>query len=117
MSIFVDKFLYMKGYLQYWEESERGRGVVPAGCTLHVSLKDHLEYINMIYMERTFNYHVPDEYDKKVGPPVEVEIEEGLYKKLFDKKYTIKLSEVEINNLIKIGDIQLLNPITSISPQ
>lgn len=96
----------MKAYLQYWEESERGWGVRPDGCSIHVDLKSHTNYVDEVYRDRTFHHHVPDEYDRIVGNPIEVEISEKLYVDLLEKK-NLRLSEVETNNLIKFNEIIL----------
>lgn len=97
----------MKAYLQYWEESERGWGVRPDGCSLHIDLNSHMIYVDDIYRDRTFHQHVPHEYDRIVGEPLEVEISESLYQDLIEKK-TLRLTQVETGNLIKFGTIILL---------
>lgn len=97
----------MKAYLQYWEESERNWGVRPDGCSLHINLDSHVIYVDDIYRDRTFHQHVPNEYDRIVGEPIEVEILDSLYQELTEKK-TIRLTQVETNNLIKFGTIILL---------
>jgi hypothetical protein len=96
----------MKAYLQYWEESERGWGVRSDGCSIHKDLESHTDYVDMIYRDRTFHQHVPEEYDNIVGTPIQVEISNELYERLINKS-TIRLSEVESTNLIKLGEIIL----------
>lgn len=96
----------MKVYLQYWEESERGWGVRPDGCSLHLDLPSHNNFIDLVYNERTFHHNVPDEYDRIVGQPIEVEISENLYNSLLKSK-TVRLTEVETRNLIKFKEILL----------
>lgn len=96
----------MKAYLQYWEESERGWGVRPDGCSIHLDLKSHTIYVDEVYRDRTFHHHVPDEYDRIVGNPIEVDLSEKLYADLLEKK-SLRLSEVETNNLIKFNEIIL----------
>jgi hypothetical protein len=41
-------------YLQYWEESERGWGVRPDGCSLHLTKDDCKSYIQKTYESRDF---------------------------------------------------------------
>lgn len=94
----------MKAYLQYWEESERGWGIRPDGCSLHIDLESHTEYVDMIYRDRTFHHNVPYEYDRVVGDAVPVEVIDSLYQSLVDKK-TIRLTEVETNNLVRLKEI------------
>jgi hypothetical protein len=50
-----------KCIFQYWEESERGYGVRPGGCSIHSSLEEHMNFINSIYSSRTDK--VPQGYD------------------------------------------------------
>ena len=33
-------------YLQYWEESEKNWGVRPDGCSIHLTLDNHKDYID-----------------------------------------------------------------------
>ena len=94
----------MKVYLQYWEESERNWGVRPDGCSIHIDLESHRKFVDDVYLDRTFHQHVPNEYDRIVGDPIEVELSEELYQSLVQSK-TIRLTEVETNNLIKFKGI------------
>jgi hypothetical protein len=96
----------MKVYLQYWEESERDWGVRPDGCSIHLDLESHANYIDEVYRDRTFHQHVPNEYDRIVGDPIKVRVSEKLYEDLLKKK-SLRLSEVETNNLIKFNEIIL----------
>ena len=92
-----------KCYLQLWEESERGWGSRPDGCSLHLTLKDRDDYINIIYKDRTLE-DVPDEYDRIVGNPIECEISEALFEKLKNSN-NLRLFEYEKNNLVKLNEI------------
>ena len=38
-----------KVYLQYWEVSEKEKGIREDGCSLHISLIEHKKYIDNIY--------------------------------------------------------------------
>jgi hypothetical protein len=98
----------MEVILQYWEESERGWGLRPDGCSLHIDARSHEDYVDMIYRDRTFYHSVPQEYDRIVGNPVKVIVIESLYERVLTKK-TIRLSEVETNNLIKLKEITTKN--------
>ena len=87
---------------QYWEESERGWGIRPDGCSIHRSLADHKAYVDKMYKGR--GEVIPNEYDRVVGDPMPGLISQTLSTKLFDRGY-LRISEVETNNLIRLEDI------------
>lgn len=91
-----------KVILQLWEESERGWGVRPDGCSIHIDESTRSKYVKNIYKDRTDD--VPDTYERVVGEPQIVFIED----KLFDvvkKESSVRLLEHELNNLIKFEDM------------
>ena len=91
-------------YFQRWEESERGWGVRPDGCSLHLSEDFHKKYLNEIYKIRQSEILVPDEYDRISGPFIECFISDTLFE-LVKEENSIRLMEYEMNNLIKIEEI------------
>ena len=93
-----------KCYLQRWEESERNIGLRNDGASLHLNIDSHKDYLDFLSKER--GEEVPQIYSFVSGPPVEVFIEDDLYKELSEKK-TIKLFEFELNNLLKLEEITL----------
>ena len=93
-----------KVYLQYWEESERGWGVRPDGCSLHTTLINHKKFINSIYSDRDGD--VPDEYDRVVGEPIEVMIKDTL-SELFEDG-SLRILAYQLNNLIKLEEIVII---------
>jgi len=92
-----------KVYLQIWEESERGWGVRPDGCSIHLTLKDRNDYISKIYEGRTLK-KIPDEYERIVGNPVEVFVSDLVYSEIIGKN-TIRLMEHEMRNLLSMEEI------------
>ena len=92
-----------KVILQIWEESERGWGTRPDGCSLHTDSNQRDEYLSSIYKNRGGD--VPDEYDRIVGNPIEVFVDDDLYEKVLQK--SIRLFENEMNNLIKLEEITI----------
>jgi len=94
-----------KVYLQYWEESERGWGIRPDGCSLHLTEEDRNKYITSIYEQRKNDKEVPYEYDRPVGESIEVMINDNLFE-LIKKSY--RLLSFELNNLIKLEEIVIL---------
>ena len=95
-----------KVFLQYWEESERGWGVRPDGCSIHLSLEEHKKYVNSIYNERKTHTQVPYEYDRPVGESLSIMIKDDLYENI--KNGSLRLMEYEMNNLIKLEEIIIL---------
>ena len=94
-----------KVYLQIWEESIKGTGKIPDGCTLHLTLNDNINYIKSIYKNRE-NSKIPKEYESAIGLPIEVYITDELYK-IVESSNSIKLLQHEFNNLIQLEDITI----------
>jgi hypothetical protein len=91
-----------KCILQFWEESERGWGVRPDGCSLHLNESECEKYVNNVYKDR--NDDVPHEYDRIVGHPIYCFVSDNLYTKLVKNGY-LRLMENEKNNLVKMEEI------------
>ena len=66
-----------KVILQIWEESERGQGSRPDGCSLHIDLNNQKKYVKDSYEDRSGD--VPDTYERIVGDPIEAFIDDGLF--------------------------------------
>ncbi|MGZ8887986.1 MAG: hypothetical protein ACXW1D_00340 [Halobacteriota archaeon] len=65
-------------YAVMWEESERGWGVRPDGCSLHRSELDALAFIKGVQDKQPKDY-VPDEYSRPSDIPKLIEVSESLY--------------------------------------
>ena len=91
-----------KVILQLWEESERGFGTRPDGCSIHIDSDNRNNYIKSIYDSR--KDEVPNIYDKIIGSELEAFIDDDLFKKLNEEK-SIRLIEPELNNLIKFEEL------------
>lgn len=65
---------------QDWEESERGWGVRPDGCSLHLTEADCRQYISKYWdgMPR----FAPDEYERPAGQPYHVAVPMDLYEEV-----------------------------------
>jgi hypothetical protein len=88
--------------LQIWEESERGFGSRPDGCSIHINSETRKEYIDSIYDSR--GDLIPNIYDRAIGSELEAFIDDNLFKMVLDKK-SIRLIETELNNLIKFEEL------------
>ena len=91
-----------KCIFQLWEESERGRGVRPDGCSIHLDDSELNIFLQNIYKSR--GDEVPNEYDRVVGSHIECFVSDNLYDKLLESG-TIRLFESEKNNLISMEEI------------
>lgn len=95
-----------KVILQIWEESERGWGTRPDGCSMHIDLKEREKYIQAIYDSRKSDESIPNEYDRIVGEGVEAFIEDSLYS-LVEKDKSIRLTQYQMNNLMGMEEITI----------
>ena len=91
-----------KVYLQIWEESDFDWGIRPDGCSLHLSIMDRNIYIDSIYSKR--DPEIPKEYERIIGEPVEVSINDQLFKFL-EKSGSLRLMENELNNLLSLEEL------------
>jgi hypothetical protein len=91
-----------KCIFQFWEESERGWGVRPDGCSIHLNKEELNNYIKDIYKNR--GDEIPNEYDRIIGTPLECFISNKLYDELNQSGH-LRLLEFEKNNLILMEEI------------
>lgn len=92
-----------KVILQLWEESNQNDGVFSNGCSIHLNEDERLKFISNIYSNREPS-DIPNEYDSVVGEGIEVFVTDSIYN-LVDVSKSIKISEVELQNLIKFEDL------------
>jgi len=93
-----------KCYLQRWEESERGWGVRPDGCSIHLDEFQHDLYVQNVYKKRPDE--VPDEYDRVCGRVIEAFVSDEIFEKVQERK-NIRIFESQLNNMVKTEDIIL----------
>lgn len=92
-----------KVILNFWEESHIEKGVTQDGCSIHLTESDREDYINNIYSKRTND--VPESYERPIGNFGYItHITYNIYKKLL-KETNIRLSQVELKNLIAMEEI------------
>jgi len=96
----------MRVYLQHWEESERGWGIRPDGCSLHFGLIEHDSFIKLIYENRE-NTLVPKEYERIVGRLIGAYVKDDIYK-IVMKEGTLRLNQYEMSNLIKLEELEII---------
>ncbi len=75
-----------------WEESERGWGVRPDGCSLHLTQKDCERYVKKYWVGMP--KEAPDEYSRPSGNPYPVQVSQKLYSELLESNdHSIMLCE------------------------
>lgn len=92
-----------KVILQLWEESNQNDGVFSNGCSIHINEDERIKFVSNIYSNRESS-DIPNEYDSVVGEGIEVFVTDSIYS-LVDVSKSIKISEVELQNLIKFEDL------------
>lgn len=94
-----------KVILQYWEESERGWGIRPDGCSLHISENDLKNFVDSIYKKRNTE-NIPYEYDRVVGNYLDVLITENIYNEIILNGGSLRLPQHSMSNLRKLKELQ-----------
>lgn len=88
---------------QDWEESERGWGTRPDGCTLHKTLADCKNYIDNYW--EGMPEETPDEYDRPCGKPYLVLTSSDLYTKVLASNLGLRFWGSEERELTKNKEI------------
>jgi len=92
-----------KVILQLWEESNQNDGLFSNGCSIHLNEDERIKFVSNIYSNRESG-DIPNEYDSIVGEGIEVFVTDSIYN-LLSTSNSVKISEVEFQNLIKFEDI------------
>lgn len=88
--------------MQLWEESERGFGTRPDGCSLHSDVAERDKFIRMIYEGR--GSEVPDVYDRVVGDGMVAFVDDKLFN-VIKRDGSVKIFQSDLNNLLKLEEI------------
>ena len=88
-----------------WLESERGWGVRPDGCSLHLNPEDFKAYMKQYWSEMP--KQVPDEYSRPCSDPTEALVKNSLYQKIKKSENGLRFWEYEIDKMLKRKDITL----------
>lgn len=91
-----------KAYLQVWCLSERGKDVIPDGCSIHTDESSVRAYVSEIYSSRTGV--APDEYDYAEGNCFEVFIDDDIRTSLTSNGF-LRLDEPSLRNLLGMQEI------------
>lgn len=89
--------------LQLWEQSEENKDIIPVGCTLHVSLLTHGQYLDKYFSNLVDT--IPNKYIRPISEPIEISISDMLYSVVLSNE-SVTLHQHELNNLIQLKDIQ-----------
>jgi hypothetical protein len=90
--------------LQIWEESILNDVIRQDGCSIHLNSDLRNKYINSYYLD--IGDEVPDSYERAVGEPCDVIVNDDLYR-ILKEKGSIRLMQNELNNLFSMDDIIL----------
>jgi len=85
-----------------WEESERGWGTRPDGCSLHLGEIDYRKYVKD-YWDRQpdkINGLAPDEYSRPAGSPVEVFVSQNLYNRIKESENGLRFWKHQETKLV-----------------
>ncbi len=82
-----------------WEESERGWGVRPDGCSLHKTEPDFQAFLKKYWAGMP--NEAPDEYSRPAGEPVKAYVTKTLYKEIKKSKNGIYLWNSEEIKAVK----------------
>jgi hypothetical protein len=82
---------------QDWLESERGWGIRPDGCTLHLT-RNHWETYIKEYWSRMPS-EVPDEYSRPSGEPYGAMVGKEIYDRIAASKNGIALCQSDASRL------------------
>lgn len=90
-----------------WEESERGWGIRPDGCSLHLTEEDFRKYEKWYWesMEETYGDKAPDEYSRPAGRPVTAYASKKLYEEIKKSKDGLYLTQDAEGEATKSNDL------------
>jgi len=86
-----------------WEESERGWGTRPDGCSLHLKREDFQVHLDN-YWDKMPD-EAPDEYSRPAGTPVAVSVGLRLYARIKETKHGLDMGPVEERELVSSGEL------------
>lgn len=82
-----------------WEESERGWGVRPDGCSLHKTESDFDTFLEKYW--DTMPDEVPDEYSRPAGEPMKAYVTKTIYERIKKSKKGVRLWNFEETKAVK----------------
>jgi hypothetical protein len=82
-----------------WEESERGWGVRPDGCSLHKTQDEFETFLEKYWAGMPDE--VPDEYSRPTGEPVKAYVTKTLYEEIKKSRNGIRLWSSEETRAVK----------------
>jgi len=86
-----------------WEESERGWGTRPDGCSLHLTRSDAAAFECAYWA--TMPEEAPDEYSRPSSTPLVADVRQELYEKIKQEKNGLRLGRWEESKVVKEEDL------------
>ena len=94
----LEKIIYVG-----WEESEKGWGQRPDGCSLHLTEDDFKIFLGLYWDGMPDK--APSEYSRPTGKPVTAQVSPGLYKRVQENEYGLRLLNQETLELVGKKDL------------
>lgn len=91
--------------MQYWEISDVEFGIMSNGCSLHIDMISHSNYVSSVYTGRD-EATIDPVYNRTVGGPIIITTNDEIFERLA-KQHCLILEEVELNNLVNYEDLIL----------
>jgi hypothetical protein len=86
-----------------WEESVRGFGTRPDGCSMHLDSVEMSKYVDSIYGLRSEQL-IPDEYERILGSEISAFVDDSLFFKIKESG-SVRLDETSMRNLISMEEL------------
>jgi len=86
-----------------WTESEKGWGIRPDGCSLHLITDDSRDFVEAYWARMPDE--PPEEYSKPAGEPVKVFVSPKIYKQIQDSENGIRFYNSQERELVNSGDL------------
>ena len=83
--------------IQLWQRKSRGSPETGAGCSLHRTLQDCIQYISEYWDDMptaSDQARVPDKYEAPCGRSFRIKVHEGTYEKIRESKNGIRLTSL-----------------------
>ena len=88
----LEKVVYVS-----WEESEKGWGCRPDGCSLHVIIDDFHKFLSDYWSRMPSQ--VPNEYERPAGSPGTAYVPQEIFAQIKKSKFGLRLWKWEENEL------------------
>ncbi len=89
-----------------WEESERGWGPRPDGCSLHLTQEDRTEFVREYWA--SMPKQVPNEYSRPCEGQYAATVSADLYEKIKETRKGLRLGSWKERELMGMGELRII---------